>query len=161
MIINDLLHFTGRDLSLEQDMEILKNFFGRMNHIAKDMYEIFIQIQDLDEEEKIKQIEKTANKKEVKVDAVSIAKKLPSKKKFIKKLAFDNMQTDPYLNALRVKFGYAITCHKAQGSEWQSVFIHFEKSLSYLDKENLYRWTYTAISRAEKKLHLLNNQYIY
>jgi ATP-dependent exoDNAse (exonuclease V) alpha subunit len=69
--------------------------------------------------------------------------------------------TDPYLNALRVKYGYAVTCHKAQGGEWQEVFIEFEKSMFFQSKENQYRWVYTAISRAEKKVHLLQNMCIY
>ena len=28
------------------------------------------------------------------------------------------MRNDPYLNALQIKFGYAITCHQAQGGKW-------------------------------------------
>ncbi len=71
------------------------------------------------------------------------------------------MMEDPYLNALRVKYGYAITCHKAQGGEWQEVFIQFEKSMFYFQKADLYRWAYTAISRSMKKLHLLDNRCIY
>ena len=161
MIIDDLLYSDGRDLSMEQDMDILKNYFGRMSHLAKEIYETLVAIQHLEAEEQVEKINLLAHEKKVKLDAYSLSQKLPSKNKFIKKMAYDNMQTDPFLNALRVKFGYAITCHKAQGSEWENVFIHFEKSLSYLDRENLYRWTYTAISRAEKKLHLLNSSFIY
>ena len=57
--------------------------------------------------------------------------------------------------------GYAITCHKAQESEWPEVFIHLEKSMFFLDKENQYRWAYTALSRAEQKVHILNNICLY
>lgn len=71
------------------------------------------------------------------------------------------MMEDPYLNALRVKYGYAITCHKAQGGEWQEVFIQFERSMFFFPKENIYRWAYTAISRSTEKLHLLDNRCIY
>ena len=35
----------------------------------------------------------------------------------------ETLRSDPYFNALRLKFGYAITCHKAQGSEWNHVFV--------------------------------------
>lgn len=69
----------------------------------------------------------------------------------IKKIA-----EDPYLNALQVKFGYAITCHKAQGGQWSAVFV----DQGYLTAEMLgvdyVRWLYTAITRASEKLYLVN-----
>ncbi len=58
------------------------------------------------------------------------------------------MKKDPYFNALLVKHAYAITCHKAQGDEWDEVFLHIEHF-----KEHDYRWLYTALTRAEKKVH--------
>ena len=33
------------------------------------------------------------------------------------------MKADPHYNALQVKYAYAITCHKAQGGQWQNVFL--------------------------------------
>ena len=33
------------------------------------------------------------------------------------------LKTDPYFNALQVKYAYAVTCHKAQGGQWQRVFV--------------------------------------
>jgi ATP-dependent exoDNAse (exonuclease V) alpha subunit len=69
---------------------------------------------------------------------------------------------DSWLNALRVKYGYAVTCHKAQGGEWRDVFVMFEPCFfTNMDKESQHRWAYTAISRAEKRLHLLENRCIY
>jgi hypothetical protein len=68
--------------------------------------------------------------------------------------------TDPYLNAVRVKFGYAITGHKAQGGEWENVLLQLEYSLDYLDLENVYRWVYTAVTRASKNLYLLKNKIV-
>lgn len=58
---------------------------------------------------------------------------------------------DPYFNALQVKYGYAMTCHKAQGGEWDTVLVHFASSGG---KRNatFFRWTYTAITRAVRKL---------
>ncbi len=71
---------------------------------------------------------------------------------------FSYMIADPYLNALRVKYGYAITCHKAQGGEWSHVYIALEKALfNPTEKENTYRWTYTAISRSVNKLVFSSN----
>lgn len=62
---------------------------------------------------------------------------------------------DPYFSALRVKFGYALTCHKAQGSEWGDVFIQCR---TYMEPrtEGYFRWLYTAITRASSRVHLLN-----
>lgn len=75
-----------------------------------------------------------------------------------KKEYADSIRTDPYLNALKVKYGYAITCHKAQGGEWKHVFVNIEKGLyrPNFDEER-YRWMYTAYSRAMENLYLLDN----
>ncbi|MEZ5040691.1 MAG: ATP-binding domain-containing protein [Saprospiraceae bacterium] len=64
------------------------------------------------------------------------------------------MRQDPYLNALRAKFGYVITCHKAQGGEWEHVFLNIQKSLYVQEGNSLYRWYYTALTRASEQLHL-------
>jgi ATP-dependent exoDNAse (exonuclease V) alpha subunit len=64
------------------------------------------------------------------------------------------MEKDPYLNALRAKFGYAITCHKAQGGEWPRVFLNIHRSLYGLPGPQLYRWYYTALTRAQDQLWL-------
>jgi len=60
------------------------------------------------------------------------------------------LKNDPYLNALIVKFGYAITCHKSQGSSWQAVILDNKSAYDNL------RWHYTAITRAEEKLYLIS-----
>ena len=66
------------------------------------------------------------------------------------------LKKDPYLNALQVKFAYAITCHKAQGGQWPIVFVDqgYLKEDS-IDKEYV-RWLYTAITRASEQLFLVN-----
>lgn len=68
---------------------------------------------------------------------------------------YQAIKKDPYFNALQVKFAYAITCHKAQGGQWDTVFVEQgylpEKSI---DKEYL-RWLYTAFTRAETKVYLI------
>lgn len=56
---------------------------------------------------------------------------------------------DPYANALRCKFGYAITVHKAQGGEWKYVFADLQAAMSR-DSADFYRWTYTALTRAKR-----------
>ena len=50
-------------------------------------------------------------------------------------------------------YGYAITCHKAQGSEWDKVLV-LEESFPF-DKEEHKRWLYTACTRASEKLILV------
>lgn len=58
---------------------------------------------------------------------------------------------DSYLNALHIKYGYAITCHKAQGGEWDEVLIH--PIVPPRTNTDHSRWLYTAITRARKMLY--------
>ncbi|MCS3211825.1 AAA family ATPase [Bacteroides thetaiotaomicron] len=66
------------------------------------------------------------------------------------------MKADPHYNALQVKYAYAVTCHKAQGGQWQNVFL----DQGYMTDEYLtpdyFRWLYTAFTRATKTLYLVN-----
>lgn len=65
------------------------------------------------------------------------------------------LRDNPYWNALQVKYAYAMTCHKAQGGQWRNVFV----DLSYIPDDalgpELYRWLYTAVSRARSHLYLI------
>lgn len=67
----------------------------------------------------------------------------------------DALRQDHYFNAVRVKYGYAITCHKAQGGEWDSVIVNLDVNQSKLS-DTFLRWTYTAITRARNNLYLFN-----
>lgn len=73
-----------------------------------------------------------------------------------RKKQYDAVREDPYFNALQVKFAYAVTCHKAQGGQWERVFIDqgmFNRTpvnLEYL------RWFYTALTRATGNIYLVN-----
>ncbi|MET7259496.1 ATP-dependent DNA helicase [Dyadobacter jiangsuensis] len=73
-----------------------------------------------------------------------------------KKDRVEALRKDPYLNALQVKFAYALTCHKAQGGQWSAVFI----DQGYLPEEQIntefVRWLYTAITRATDEVFLMN-----
>ncbi len=71
--------------------------------------------------------------------------------KYKKFLAVKN---NKYFNALQVKFSYAITCHKSQGGQWDTVFVEQPYLPDGIDKEYL-RWLYTAITRAQNKLYLI------
>lgn len=61
------------------------------------------------------------------------------------------IRQDPYFNALQVKYGYAMTCHKAQGGEWDTVVVDFSNG-GGVRNASFFRWAYTAITRASKNL---------
>jgi hypothetical protein len=64
------------------------------------------------------------------------------------------LKVDPFFNALKVKYGYAITCHKAQGGEWDTVFVDYHGRVSL--KDDPLRWCYTATTRGINTLYALN-----
>ena len=70
---------------------------------------------------------------------------------------YKEMRKNPYFNALQVKFGYALTCHKTQGGQWPTVFIDapYIKEDESLQISDL-RWFYTAVTRAQKQLFFVN-----
>ena len=65
------------------------------------------------------------------------------------------IRQDPYFNALRVKFGYAVTCHKAQGGEWGHVFVSCPSGQNPRSAE-YFRWLYTAMTRSSGKLYMID-----
>ncbi len=66
------------------------------------------------------------------------------------------VKDDPYFNALQVKFGYAITCHKSQGGQWKNVFVDQGYLTDEMIDREYIRWLYTAITRATNSLYLTN-----
>lgn len=94
---------------------------------------------------------------------------LPTEKGFIDREAFKTLKhdrmakntvyrdsqrssDDPYMGALRLRYGYALTCHKAQGGEWQEVIIH-----PYFQPTD-YRYLYTAVTRARERVMTWNKK---
>lgn len=67
------------------------------------------------------------------------------------------LRADKYFNAMQVKYGYAITCHKAQGGEWENTFVNFQVYMRILSR-GFFRWAYTGITRAKKNLFAINAQ---
>ncbi len=63
----------------------------------------------------------------------------------------DIMASDPYYNAVVCKYGYALTCHKAQGGEWHNVFVDMDRHRDTAT-ESYFRWAYTAITRGSRKV---------
>ena len=64
------------------------------------------------------------------------------------------LKHDPYYNALRVKYGYAITGHKSQGGEWHTVFVDYTGRTGLTN--DCLRWTYTVTTRASHILYGCN-----
>lgn len=69
---------------------------------------------------------------------------------------FRQFRRDPYVNALQVKYAYAVTGHKAQGGQWKSVFVDQGYVTEEMIDREYVRWLYTAVTRASGKLYLLN-----
>ena len=65
----------------------------------------------------------------------------------------DALAEDPFVNALHVRYGYAVTCHKSQGGEWPHVFVDCAWT-GPRSSADYFRWLYTAVTRARQKLHL-------
>jgi len=73
-----------------------------------------------------------------------------------KKEIREALKRDPYLNALQIKFAYALTCHKSQGGQWPAVFVdQGYLNIEELDKDYI-RWLYTAVTRATTQLFMVN-----
>lgn len=66
------------------------------------------------------------------------------------------MRADDYYNALQVKFGYAVTCHKAQGGQWTDVYIDQGYMTDDMLTPDYLHWLYTAFTRATGHLYLVN-----
>ncbi|MEY2922479.1 MAG: hypothetical protein RL108_1105 [Bacteroidota bacterium] len=67
---------------------------------------------------------------------------------------FQKVKNNEYFNGLQVKFSYAITCHKSQGGQWDTVFIEQPYLPDGIDRDYV-RWLYTAMTRAKNKLYLI------
>ena len=76
---------------------------------------------------------------------------IPSKKK-----RFEKIRENEYYNALQLKFAYAVTCHKAQGGQWDAVFIDQGWLPEEMLNDEYWRWLYTAITRAQERVYFVN-----
>jgi len=66
------------------------------------------------------------------------------------------VKKDEYFNAVQIKFSYAITCHKAQGGQWKNAFVDQGYLTDEMVNKEYLRWLYTAVTRAQENLYLLN-----
>jgi hypothetical protein len=163
-IIENLLFSDNRALTPDESKAIYTNFWIRYPKLkriktllqaksigqkSKELEEVFrdIGIGDINDIllEKIKNFQKRYFAKDHSQHIVQTSIEV-LKKAFI---------TDEYFNALQVKFGYAITCHKAQGGEWNKIILNCKHSSKGLNSE-YFRWLYTGITRTKEDLFLLN-----
>jgi exodeoxyribonuclease-5 len=73
-----------------------------------------------------------------------------------KRKRFAEVRMNPHYNALQVKHAYALTCHKTQGGQWETVFIEKGYLTDEMINDEYLHWLYTAVTRASKKLYLVN-----
>jgi exodeoxyribonuclease-5 len=73
-----------------------------------------------------------------------------------RKKRWQEIKENPYFNALQVKFSYAVTCHKAQGGQWDAVFVDHGYLTEDMLEVDYLRWFYTAFTRAKRVLYLVN-----
>lgn len=73
-----------------------------------------------------------------------------------KKELKEAIKKDPFLNALQIKFAYALTCHKSQGGQWKTVFVDQGYLTDEMVNTEYVRWLYTAVTRASEQLFLVN-----
>lgn len=66
------------------------------------------------------------------------------------------VRDNPYYNALQIKFAYAVTCHKAQGGQWEHVYVDQGFMTADMLTPDYFHWLYTAVTRARTRLFLVN-----
>ena len=66
------------------------------------------------------------------------------------------VKNNPYYTAMQIKYAYAVTCHKAQGGQWDDVYIDQGYVTDDMLCEDYIRWLYTAITRATRCVYLVN-----
>ena len=74
----------------------------------------------------------------------------------LKQDRYNRMRQDCYFNALQVKYAYAVTCHKAQGGQWQHVYLDQGYMTDDMLTPSYIHWLYTAFTRATSHLYLVN-----
>jgi len=105
-----------------------------------------------EEKEAIKTLVKNYNlpkEKKGKVETSRNSRSLLSNyyKKYSKKLFFQIKDTDPFVNAVFVKFGWAITVHKAIGSNYNEIIIKgHRKENDGITNDSYFRWLYSGIT---------------
>ncbi|ATV54342.1 ATP-dependent endonuclease [Prevotella intermedia] len=66
------------------------------------------------------------------------------------------LREDEYFNAMQIKFGYTVTCHKAQGGQWAHIYLDQGYMTDEMLTPDYIHWLYTAFTRATEHLYLVN-----
>ena len=74
----------------------------------------------------------------------------------VKRERMEKLRNDIYFNALQVKYAYAVTCHKAQGGQWEHVYLDQGYMTDDMLTPSYIHWLYTAFTRATEHLYLVN-----
>jgi len=161
-ILENLLYSAKRDLTSDEQKAMYIDFWIRnpkLNQIKQLLHAQSINY------EKLKDIVQTLSPEDLTEDILKKIKKFqeeyfqnPDNHKIREISVYilkDALRNDPYFNALKVKFGYAITCHKAQGGEWNNIFIDCQTSMGYFNT-TYFRWLYTGITRGKEQLFVIN-----
>ena len=73
----------------------------------------------------------------------------------VKRKRYEAVRSDPFYSALQLKYAHAITCHKAQGGQWECVFVDNPFWQDFLVPDDI-KWLYTALTRGVKQVYLVN-----
>ena len=73
----------------------------------------------------------------------------------VKRKRYEAVRSDPFYSALQLKYAHAITCHKAQGGQWECVFVDNPFWQDFLVPDDI-KWLYTALTRGVRQVYLVN-----
>ena len=151
VIVEEIASYTQTRARLTFRQMKVKELFTQKTHTTFVIEEVAYQGKlNLDKEQQ----------KALFVDFVIRMKKKGITQKHQKDAFYEAMFHDPYLNALRCLFGYAITCHKSQGGEWEDTYVYIPQWLTLNPVKETYQWVYTSMTRAKSKLHMVDEFYI-
>lgn len=142
-----------RFVSLKNEKEPQELIFRKITLEFNNEFNEIVEVSPLVLENVLVSHESTLTRKEARALMADFVNRHKEVKRNSKEFA-ELLQNDPYVNCLLIKYGYAITCHKAQGGEWSYVYFDFRYPSSY--SSDYFRFCYTAITRAKKVLFAIN-----
>lgn len=157
---NELILFKiilNRELDKAKKSNPFEKSFEYQNLTSDNIYNQF----KIENDEFLQQILKgTSRKKNLSESEVHLKDIITKAKKAYKKRIERDLRKDPSTeyyklkNSALLRFGWAMTVHKSMSYKWQEIIFNVEKA--GITNENHYRWLYTGISRAKKKVSLIN-----
>jgi len=157
---NELILFKiilNRELDKAKKSNPFEKSFEYLNLTSDTIYNKF----KIDNDEFLQQLLKgTSRKKNLTAEEVHLKDIISKAKYAYKKRIERDLRKDPSTEYYKIKnsallrFGWAMTVHKSMSYKWQEVIFNVEKAGT--TNENHFRWLYTGISRARKKVSLIN-----